>query len=46
MDKMLHNEKSYLISSLSDQTDKILLFEKNLLEENERRGFRRERAVE
>lgn len=44
MDKMLQGEKSYLISSLSDQVDKILHFEKNLLEENERSVFRRERV--
>lgn len=35
---MLHNEKSYLINSRSDQQTK-------LLKENERRGFSRERVV-
>lgn len=38
MCKMLHNEKSYLINSQSDQQTK-------LLKENERRGFSRERVV-
>lgn len=38
MCKMLHNEKSYLINSRSDQQTK-------LLKENERRGFSRERVV-